>query len=249
MIYIISVEGNIGCGKDALFYFMKKYFNDNIYYISDSLYNWESETFLNDFYKNPSRWGFALEVMTTKEKINLLNNTYNLLSKNSDTDFVIITKRSPESDAECFLKSLLDMSYINKREKSIYNMLYKNSKYPSINNIVYLKSNINKCYENIITKHALLERIINFDYISKLDKNYNEWIEIKKGEECNDKIVSVIDIENFRDLEGNEKEQEELLNILLNSFPFLKKFLKVGGIYSKENKWTIVTSKKSKKRN
>ena len=55
-----------------------------------------------------------------------------------------------------------------------------------------------------------------------------------------------IDIEKYRDLEGSEKTQESLLNLLLTSFPYLKKFLKVKGLYN-EDKWTLVESKRKKK--
>ena len=238
MSYLISLEGNIGSGKDSIIQLLKRYFNDDILFFDDSIYNWENEKLLQNFYKDPERWAFAFEVHSTSQKCKRLKNFY----KNRNKGSIIFTKRSHISDKECFVKTCKEMEFMTDEEISIYENVFDNFSLPKYNSIIYLKSNVNKCYENIITKQGS-EKTIQFKYIQILHKFYEEWIKelIKEGIP-----VLTIDIEKYRDLEGSEKTQESLLNLLLTSFPYLKKFLKVKGLYN-EDKWTLVESKRKKK--
>jgi deoxyadenosine/deoxycytidine kinase len=234
---IISLEGNIGSGKDNFIQFFKKYFNENIYFLEDSVYNWEDETLLKNFYKNSERWAFTLEVQSTIQKIKNLQSIYN----NLDKDKILITRRSPLSDKMCFVTSCKQMNYMTSKEVEIYNNLFETFNIPKYQGIIYLKSNVNKCYENIISKQTGIDKGINFDFIQKIHNNYQKWIQELKNEN-----VLEIDIEKFRDLDGNEKIQEQLLQLILDKFPILTNHLK--SLNKDEQKWTLV-KKSQKKRN
>lgn len=238
MGYLISLEGNIGSGKESIINLIKKYFTDDITFFDDTIYNWENETLLKNFYKDPERWAFTLEVYSTSQKCKRLKNL------NYDNDFVIITKRSPISDKECFVKTCEEMEYMTKKELDIYNNLFETFKIPKYKGIIYLKSNINKCYENIITKQTGLENIINFKYIQTLNNIYEKWIDKLIKENI---PVLVIDIEKYRDIDGSERMQEELVSILIDYFPFLKNFIKTRQYGKKEVKWTLVQNKNKTK--
>lgn len=238
---IISLEGNIGSGKEHFIDFFKKYFTDEVVFLDDSIYNWEDESLIKKFYKEPSRWSFTLEVHSTIQKYQRILDV--LRSKNCEQ--IIITRRSPISDRECFMKAFYTMKYVDQKEVSIYNNLFDSLVIPKFQGVIYLRSNVNKCYESIISKDYGYEKTINFDYIQKLHNNYEEWIgELKKE---NIPLLE-IDIEKFRDIDGNEKLQEQILNMLTSKFPIFHKFLKVYDNYKKEHKWTIVGSKKKCKR-
>jgi deoxyadenosine/deoxycytidine kinase len=237
---IISLEGNIGSGKEAFLQFLKKKLNDEVVFLEDSVYNWDNESLLNNFYRNPERWAFTLEVYSTTQKCQRLKELSSLVNRGS----VIISRRSHISDKECFLKTCKQMKYITEKEMNIYLELFNIFSVPKIGSIIYLKSNVNKCFEHIISKQNGFEKTINFDYIQKLNQNYENWIrEVKK----NGIPILEIDIEKYRDIDGNEKLQEQLFEIVTKFFPTLKKFIKTKGTEYKKEEWTTVKHKKKTK--
>ena len=117
MSFLISLEGNIGSGKESFVQFFKKKFdNNNIISLNDSIYNWENEKLLHDFYKDPKRWAFTLEIYSTQQKCKSLNT----LRFNKNENQIILTKRSPISDKECFVKTCKKMEYMDDKEIEIY---------------------------------------------------------------------------------------------------------------------------------
>ncbi len=238
---IISLEGNIGSGKEQFIGFFKKYFTEDLVFLNDSIYNWEDESLIKNFYKDPTRWSFTMEVHSTIQKYQRILD----VSEKKCVNQVIITRRSPISDRECFVKACEQMKYMNPKEVSIYNNLFETLRMPKFQGIIYLRSNVNKCYENIISKESGHEKTIHFDYIQKLHNNYELWVEAVKKEKI---PLLEIDIEKFRDIEGNEKLQEQILTMLTRKFPTLQTFLKTYGNHNKDQKWTVVGSKKKSKR-
>lgn len=227
---IISLEGNIGSGKENFIQFMKKAFKDNVSFLEDSIYSWDNENLLKNFYKDPSRWAMTLEIHSTTQKCRRLQENI----ENSAPPKVLITRRTPISDRECFVKSCMQMKYMSPKEAEIYNNLFETFKIPKYDGVIYLKSNVNKCYENIISKHTDVEKIIEFDYIQRLHTNYENWIHGLKKENI---PVLEIDIEKYRNIEGNEKTQEHLMELIIGVFPDLKEFLKNEDYI---NNWTVV---------
>lgn len=228
---IISLEGNLGSGKEQFIDFFKKYFTDDLLFLDDSLYTWENENFLKNFYKDPKRWSFTLEIYSTIQKYQ------NLLKLNDNISKVVITRRSPISNRECFVKTCKEIGYIDEKEYSIYNELFNTLKIPKMQGVIYLKSNVNRCYESILSKKH--NKNINFNFIQKLHNNYELWIECLKKEKI---PVLTINIDNFRDIEGNEKTQEKLLSLITEKFPCIKDCLKKH----RYTNWTIVMRKKKK---
>lgn len=234
---IFSLEGNIGCGKEQFIEFFKKYFTNELLFLDDSFYNWDNEELLKNFYSDPERWSLSLEIHSTLLKYNSL--------KNRVDENIIITRRSPISDRECFVKACKDMKYINDKEYSIYNNFFETLTIPKIQGIIYLRSDVNSCYENIISRGTKYEKNISFDFIQKLHNRYTEWIENLKKERI---PILEIDIENFRDIEGNEQSQEKLVKLITEKFYKIKECLKTYKYSNKNLDWTVV-KRKSKKRN
>jgi deoxyadenosine/deoxycytidine kinase len=220
---LISIEGNIGSGKRLLVSILRNYFDENVF-----IFNCNSDlTILKKFYNKPSRWSFALEVDMTDKK-------YKKIKRNLSK--ILITKGSPETDNECFINTFKDLGYITENELKIYNNLFsgKKSHYDSH---IYIRSNVNKCYENIITNSS--SKNVNFKYITMLHDKYEEW-----SKKLNDKSL-ILDAEEFRDIDGNQMVQEKFINIILTFYPQLKEFLKER---EEPNKWKVVLSKKNKKK-
>lgn len=216
---IISLEGNIGSGKEAFISFMKKYFNDDILYFEDTVYNWEDKELLHNFYKDPSRWAFTVEVYSTTQKCHRFVESDLFMNK------LVITKRSPMSDKACFVKACKQMKYMTEKEVRVYNSILNTFNIPMYDGVIYLRSNTNRCYENIISKQTGIEKTIDFNYIQTLNTNYDIWIkELKKD----DIVILDLDIEQYRELDGNEMLQETLLNSITSTFPCMKQYLKTG---------------------
>lgn len=234
---IISLEGNIGCGKEQFIDFFKKYFTDDLMFLDDSLYTWENENFLKNFYNNPERWSFTLEIYSTIQK-------YQKLKKiEDDVAKVVVTRRSPISNRTCFIKASKEMNYINDKEFSIYNDMFETLDIPKIHGIIYLKSNVNRCYESLISKkNTMNTKNINFTFLQKIHNNYEEWINKLKEENI---PILEINVENFRDIDGNEQIQEKLFSIIVEKFPKMKQCIKVHRYAN--NNWTVVKKKSKNK--
>lgn len=216
---LISIEGNIGSGKENIIQFFKKYFKDDIIFIDDSIYNWKEKQLLKDFYKDPERWSFTLQIKSITQKYKNFLNVLPYKQKGS----VIITNRSPMTDYYCFEKSSLENGFVSEIEDKIYKSVFESYKIPQFHGIIYLKSNVNKCYEKIITKDDKIEKYINFDYLISVNKNYEKWISDIKLKKI---PLLEIDAEEFRDIDDNEMLQQKLLTQLLKTFPQLKSFSK-----------------------
>lgn len=238
---IISLEGNIGSGKDVIVNFFKKNFKDEVMFLDDTIFNWEDNCLLQSFYLQPERWALTLEIHSTLQKIKRLSNVelYNTVHKEKCN--ITITKRSLMSDRSCFVETFKEMNYMNDKEIDIYNSFFSSFKVPVYDGIIYLRSNVNKCYENIISKQ---QSVVQFEYIEKLSKNYEKWIDNVKVNEPTIRLLE-IDIEKYRDLDGNEMIQEKLLETILDKFPELRTYIKSYS-YIKEKKndiWTVVKKK------
>lgn len=211
---LISIEGNIGSGKEEFMHFFKKYFTDDIIYIEDNIYNWQDKTLLTNFYKDPNRWAFTLQIQSITQKYKRFLNVLPHKQKGS----IIITHRSPMSDNFCYEKSCLESGYITAKEDDIYQTVFENFRVPKFHGVIYLKSNVNKCYENIINNDDRVEKIINFDFLRNINNNYESWIEKIKIEK-----IPVLEI-NVDGIDGNDILQQKIYNNIIAFFPSLSKF-------------------------
>lgn len=211
---LISIEGNIGSGKEEFMQFFKKYFTDDIIYIEDNIYNWKDKTLLTNFYKDPNRWAFTLQIQSITQKYKRFLNVLPHKQKGS----IIITHRSPMSDNFCYEKSCLESGYITAKEDDIYQTVFENFRVPKFHGVIYLKSNVNKCYENIINNDDRVEKIINFDFLRNINNNYESWIEKIKIEK-----IPVLEI-NVEGIDGNDILQQKIYNSIVSFFPSLGKF-------------------------
>lgn len=214
---LISIEGNLGSNKEIFIKFLQKYFKDNISYSEEQICTWENENLIKKFYKNQERWGFLMEVNSTVRK---LSNLWNVIK--SEKNKVIFTVRCPYSDKECFMKTLIKLNKIDKKEYETYNLMFNMLNMPKFNSIVYLKSNLNTSFERIKSKNRDCETNIDYNFIKELHNTYENWIN-----QLRDKNVNIIeiDMDKYSDLEGSEEVQHKVMNILLTHFPKLKNYI------------------------
>ena len=125
------------------------------------------------------------------------------------------------SDNFCFSKSCYESNYMDDNEEDIYQSVFEKYKIPKYHGVIYLRSNVNKCYENIVTNDNKIEKNINFDYLRNIHNNYESWIDKIKSENI---PVLEINAEDFRDLDANEMLQQKLYNNIVEKFPITKNF-------------------------
>lgn len=214
---IISIEGNIGADKECVINVLRKYLNEDVIFIDDSIYNWKDTVLLSNFYKIPERWAFCVQIQSITQKYK----RFIEILPHKKSDFLMFTHRSPMSDKYCFEKSCRELKYLNDKENEIYNSVFETQRIPKFHGVIYLKSDVNRCYENIISKNDKIEKNINFDFIRQIDKNYELWITKLKEENI---PILEIDVENFRDMEGNEMMEEKLIKLISDKFSVVKNY-------------------------
>ena len=216
--FLISLEGNMGCGKEFFLKFLNKYFKDSLSYTGEQVCTWENENLIKDFYKDQKRWSFLMEITSVTKKIKNVTNFIN-----NEKNEIIVSSRCTSSDKYCFLEALYQCGNVTNKEKSIFCEIFNLLKMPKINVIIYLKSDVNSCFERILNKRRECEKKITFEFINKLHHCYENWIKMLKE---NNVHVITIDMEENMSIDGDEQIQENILKILLNDLPILKKYLR-----------------------
>lgn len=245
--FVFSVEGNIGTGKSSFLEVIKKYFCD-IQVIKEPIEKWTKvgsdgecgNNLLDMFYNNPERWSYAFQTRCSFTKAMEYDNL---------TAPIVFTERSWLSDRYVFTETLYEMNMMKKIERDMhndwFNWLLKKTQAPDA--IIYLKASPNICFDRLIHRNRHEEASMNFSYLSIVDKKYNEWLIDNNG---NNIPVVVIDADD--DFEDIEHRHLEIVELLVEKFPFLNRFRKIPNeeVYSDSDEekapWVTVNKKKYK---
>lgn len=163
----VAVAGNIGTGKTTLTNLLS------------NRYGWEphyevvvDNPYLADFYDNMARWSFPIQIffLNTRFKAHQRIN----LSTNS-----AIQDRSIYEDANIFARNLFESGLMEKRDYHNYLDLYeemcKHLTPPDL--LIYLRKSLPNLKQNIAKRGRDFETKIGDDYLSNLNRYYDEWIE------------------------------------------------------------------------
>jgi deoxyadenosine/deoxycytidine kinase len=177
---IISIEGNIGSGKSTLLKNLQEKFQDKNYvFVKEPVDLWEHVTdeegitILENFYKEPTKYSFAFQMMAFTTRMSVLKEA---VSENPDAE-VIICERSIEADRHVFAQMLYDDKLMNKMEYKIYTDLAKEYIDDNpIDAIVYFYTTSEKCIERIIKRSRTGESNIESAYLAKCEVYHNRWL-------------------------------------------------------------------------
>ncbi len=189
----IAVAGNIGSGKTTLTGILAKHYKWTPHY-EDVDHN----PYLIDFYEDMPRWAFNLQIY-------FLNNRIKHLLEIRKGELTVIQDRTIFEDACIFAPNLHDMGLMSHRDFENYSSFFENLKTliqaPDL--LIYLKASVPKLVEQIQKRGRDYEENIRLDYLKRLNKFYNEWIENYK-----DGPLLIIDVDNcnFEDIEGDLAE-------------------------------------------
>lgn len=188
---VVSISGNIGCGKSTVL----NHFRTQCYdtrFIEEPVDEWKP--YLDAFYANPAKYALPLQLEILK--------SYNRILQESDEKACpIVVERSPFESLNVFAKVLHADKELSEDEYTIL----LNEPVWKPNYVVYLRSSPETCFERVGRRNRSTEKSgISLDYLRKIHEAYDTLY-------ANAPVASVFVV----DAEANETEiQHEVKAIL-----------------------------------
>ncbi|MFM1745549.1 MAG: hypothetical protein RLZZ630_1486 [Bacteroidota bacterium] len=194
----LVIEGNIGAGKTSLATILSRIFNTNLV-----LESFAENTFLPQFYKEPERFAFPLEMSFLAERYGQIHREQQIaLSAGQKLvgDYI-------------FEKSLLFASVNLKGDEldlftRFFRMIEGGLKQPDL--LVYLHKNSGKLLENIRKRGRPYEQEISADYLDKISHRYLNHLKTIENHS-----VIIIDSDNL-DFVNDPSHLRFILDVLSN---------------------------------
>ena len=184
----VAISGNIGSGKTTLTTKLAKHYKWNPHFEDV-----ENNPYLNDFYKEMQRWSFNLQVY-------FLNSRFRQIIDIKKLNKKFIQDRTIYEDAYIFAPNLHAMGLMSTRDFDNYKELFSlmDSLVEGPDLLIYLRASVPTLVEQIQKRGREYENSIRLDYLTQLNKRYEEWIE--QYDQGNLLIIDVDDL-NFSDNE------------------------------------------------
>jgi deoxyadenosine/deoxycytidine kinase len=163
----IAIAGNIGTGKTTLTQKLSKKFGWTPHFEAVA-----NNPYLTDFYKDMSRWSFPLQIF-------FLTNRFQAHQKIGEGKSSAIQDRSIYEDANIFARGLYEQGQMEKRDYQNYLELYtvmcQYLNPPDL--MIYLKKSLPVLKERIALRGRDFEKDIPDEYLSYLNRYYDEWMD------------------------------------------------------------------------
>ncbi len=168
----IAIAGNIGSGKTSLTEIIAARYEAKAYYEDTD------NPYLADFYDDMGRWAFNLQMYFLGKRIEEASDRLRF-----ETD--LVQDRTVYEDAYIFASNVHDMGLMSSRDfdtyMGIFNLVHGIIPQPDI--MVYLKASVPRLIAQIKKRGRAYEAGIMDDYLERLNRKYNFWIEnIYRGE-------------------------------------------------------------------
>ena len=203
----IAIAGNIGSGKTTLTKLLA------------ARYGWtprfepvDNNPYLEDFYHDMNRWSFNLQVYFLNKRFKEVVE----ISKSTDT---IIQDRTIYEDACIFAPNLHDQGYMSDRDfknyTDLFNLMMSLVKKPQL--MIYIRSSIPTLVKHIEKRGRDFEKSIRIDYLTGLQKRYDDWLSTYDGE-----LITIDgDKINFEDSKEDFRKITDMIDAsLYGLFPF-----------------------------
>ncbi len=193
----IAIAGNIGSGKTTLTKLLAK------------RYGWipkfepvDNNPYLDDFYKDMNRWSFNLQVYFLNKRFKEIVE----IAKSSDT---IVQDRTIFEDARIFAPNLHDQGFMTDRDfenySDLFDLMISLVKLPQL--MIYIRSSIPTLVNHIEKRGRSFEQSIRIDYLTGLQKRYENWINSYKGD------LIIIDGDNIN-FENNAEDFRKVTDMI-----------------------------------
>jgi len=197
----ISIEGNIGAGKTSLATRLSTDYNAKLI-----LEQFEDNSFLPKFYKEPDKYAFPLELSFLAERFEQLKqqlSAHDLFKTFTVSDYFIIksfifARKNLPDDTFGLYKKLFDII---------------SDSLPKPDLLVYLYLNVDNLLKNIHKRGRDYELNIKSEYLTKIQESYLDYIR----KQSNLRVV-IIDT-NEMDFVKNETDYQTLVNIISKEYP------------------------------
>jgi deoxyadenosine/deoxycytidine kinase len=193
----IAIAGNIGAGKSSLTELLAKHFKWQAFYESV-----ENNPYLSDFYENMLRWSFNLQIY-------FLSSRFRRQKRMLEQKISLIQDRTIYEDVEIFAKNLHEMNLMSDRDFSNYEALFDQMscylRVPDM--LVYLRAQVPTLVRQIQKRGRAYENTIRIDYLERLNRLYEDWIERYEHEKL------IIDTDDL-DFVNNPKDLGKIIALI-----------------------------------
>ena len=194
----VAIEGNIGAGKTSLATQLASDFNTKLV-----LERFKENPFLPEFYKDPDRFAFPLEMSFLADRYQ------QLLDDLTQYD---LFKENVIGDYDAYKSLIFAKITLQEQEFILYKKLYQitHKELPKPDAYVYLYQNTERLLQNIKNRGRDFEQEIEASYLQKINEGYMELIKNKHID-----TIKIIDISKM-DFVNNRFDYIQVLNQIIN---------------------------------
>lgn len=136
----------------------------------------DNNPYLDDFYGDMKRWSFNLQIY-------FLNKRFKEVVEIANSNDTIIQDRTIFEDARIFAPNLHDQGYMSDRDfqnySDLFDLMMSLVKLPQL--MIYIRSSIPTLVKHIEKRGRSFEKSIRLDYLSGLQKRYEDWVASYQG--------------------------------------------------------------------
>jgi len=186
MIYITSIEGNIGSGKSTLTRLLSKCLKSidgigKIVYLQEPVGEWEEirdkegRTMLEKFYSDQHRYAFSFQMMAYISRVASLRREISRPFAG-----IIITERSVETDREVFARMMYDEGKIEDTDYQIYLRWFDEFRRGlTVHGTIHLDTPPETCQKRAAARSRDGETI-PLSYFQKCEDYHRNWLRTKQ---------------------------------------------------------------------
>ncbi|HLR77325.1 MAG TPA: deoxynucleoside kinase [Balneolaceae bacterium] len=168
----IAVAGNIGAGKSSLTGLLANHLGWKPFHESV-----DENPYLADFYDDMMRWSFNLQIY-------FLSSRFRHQKEMLEEEGNFVQDRTIYEDAEIFAKNLHEMGLMSDRDFANYSDLFAEMSHflkpPTL--LIYIRAQVPTLVQRIQQRGREYENSIRIEYLQRLNRLYEEWIEAYKYE-------------------------------------------------------------------
>lgn len=166
-VQFIAIAGNIGAGKSSLTGLLARHLGWEAFYESV-----DDNPYLADFYEDMRRWSFNLQIY-------FLSSRFRHQKQMMEEGESFVQDRTIYEDVEIFARNLHNMGLMADRDYQNYEALFAEMtrflKPPTL--LIYLRAQVPTLVRQIQQRGRDYENSIRIEYLEKLNRLYEEWIE------------------------------------------------------------------------